>query len=127
MQTRLFGPMRPDAADARDHRPIRPTLPNATSHDPHATAAAAHLDGLPRSARVVYDALQRLGALTHRDLLALTPLPGRTVRYAVSRLREAGLVENRPSLRDARQSYYVPAGRFAPAAAVGVTTRARAG
>lgn len=64
------------------------------------------LPDLPASAHVVYGALASRGALTAKDLLAATGMPARTVRYAISRLRDARLVDHRFNLADARQSYY---------------------
>jgi hypothetical protein len=61
---------------------------------------------LPASARAVYATLERLGPLTHKELLEATPLPGRTIRYAVSRLRGSGAIGSRVKLADSRQTYY---------------------
>ncbi len=70
---------------------------------------------LPPSALRVLEVLETRGPLTHKQLVAATPIPARTVRFALTRLKEAGKVEERPSFRDSRQSYYrVPAA--APAA-----------
>ncbi len=64
------------------------------------------LETLPPSARQVYDALNVRGPLTHKDLLAATGMPGRTVRYAVNRLKEAGVIGARCNLMDCRQCYF---------------------
>lgn len=64
------------------------------------------LHGLPASARAVYTTLEERGPLTHRDLLAATGMPARTVRYAVSRLKEAGVIGARCNLNDCRQCYF---------------------
>lgn len=64
---------------------------------------------LPPSAERVWAVLVRAGPLTHKDLIAATGLPPRTVRYALARLRTTGRVVWRWSLRDARQRLY-----FAP-------------
>ncbi|MEA3202280.1 MAG: hypothetical protein QOE90_3708 [Thermoplasmata archaeon] len=63
-------------------------------------------DGLPPSARHVFETLTRAGPLTHKDLVAATGMPGRTVRYAVGRLREAGVLGARCNLMDCRQCYF---------------------
>lgn len=63
-------------------------------------------EGLPASARQVFDALARDGPLTHRDLVRATGMPGRTVRYAVGRLKEAGVIGARCNLMDCRQCYF---------------------
>lgn len=60
---------------------------------------------LPVSARHVLAAL-REGPRTYRQLLTETRLPGRTVRWAVRRLRDADLVDARTSLRDGRQTWF---------------------
>lgn len=69
---------------------------------------------LPPSALVVLDLLAARGPLTHKQLVEAAPIPARTVRFALSRLKEAGHVEERHSFRDSRQSYYRA---LAPAAA----------
>jgi len=61
---------------------------------------------LPPSSKLVYLALREAGTSTQAELVAKTALPPRTVRYALDRLSEAGVVERRPCLRDARQSLY---------------------
>lgn len=63
-------------------------------------------EGLPPSARQVYETLSVHGALTHRDLVRTTGMPGRTVRYAVGRLKEAGVIGARCNLMDCRQCYF---------------------
>jgi transcription initiation factor IIE alpha subunit len=61
---------------------------------------------LPPSALVVLQVLETRGPLTHKQLVEATPIPARTVRFALTRLLEHGSVEERPSFRDSRQSYY---------------------
>jgi hypothetical protein len=43
--------------------------------------------------------------MTHGQVAASTGMPPRTIRFAVRRLREAGLVSSVPSLRDCRTCY----------------------
>jgi predicted transcriptional regulator len=64
------------------------------------------LDALPPSARQVFETLQQTGPLTHRDLVQTTGMPARTVRYAVGRLKEAGVIGARCNLMDCRQCYF---------------------
>lgn len=64
------------------------------------------LDGLPPSARQVFATLSTAGPLTHRDLVRETGMPERTVRYAVGRLKEAGVIGARCNLQDCRQCYF---------------------
>ncbi|HET6404834.1 MAG TPA: helix-turn-helix domain-containing protein [Candidatus Thermoplasmatota archaeon] len=63
-------------------------------------------DGLPNSARQVFETLASQGPLTHKDLVRATGMPGRTVRYAVGRLKEAGVIGARCNLQDCRQCYF---------------------
>jgi DNA-binding transcriptional ArsR family regulator len=65
-----------------------------------------HLGRLPGSARRVFGAVREEGPLTHADLRHSTGLPPRTIRFAVKRLREEGLVDARSSLRDCRTCYF---------------------
>jgi len=44
--------------------------------------------------------------LTQKDIISKTYLPARTVRYALSRLKEENLLEERFYFQDARQSLY---------------------
>lgn len=66
----------------------------------------AMLEGLPNSARAVYATLAARGPLTHKGLLEATGMPPRTVRYAVGRLKEAGVIGARCNLMDCRQCYF---------------------
>ena len=61
---------------------------------------------LPPSAERVLNVLAHNGPLTHKDLVAATNLPPRTLRFALARLRGSGRVDWRWSLRDARQRLY---------------------
>lgn len=88
---------------------------------------AAPLDALPPSARQVYGILESNGPLTHKDLLRLTGMPGRTVRYAVGRLKEAGIIGARCNLMDCRQCYFFVVGVCPGKEAVGRTNVAFAG
>jgi len=66
----------------------------------------ARLRQLPPSAKLVYKVLEYDGALTQGQLAEETLLPPRTVRYATSRLEEAGVVDARFSFTDARKRLY---------------------
>lgn len=78
---------------------------------------------LPRSAITVLGVLATRGPLTHKDIVASSPIPARTVRFALRRLREEGRVLERPNFRDSRQSYYVlPTGDRATEATLLATT-----
>lgn len=62
---------------------------------------------LPPSAVTLLGLLATRGPLTHKDLVTAAPIPARTVRFALQRLRDEGRVVERHSIRDARQSYYL--------------------
>lgn len=64
------------------------------------------LHDLPPSAKLVAKTLEYEGDLTQSELAAETLLPARTVRHAVKRLEEHGIVESRISFVDARQRVY---------------------
>lgn len=60
----------------------------------------------PPSAKLVAKVLEYDGPLTQQELAEQTLLPTRTVRYAVSRLDEVGVVQSRFSFTDARKRVY---------------------
>jgi DNA-binding MarR family transcriptional regulator len=61
---------------------------------------------LPPSAKLVAKALEYNNQLTQSQLAEETLLPPRTVRYALSRLEEVGVVDSRFSFADARKRVY---------------------
>jgi len=61
---------------------------------------------LPPSAKLVAKALEYNDRLTQSQLAEETLLPPRTVRYALSRLEEVGVVDSRFSFADARKRVY---------------------
>jgi DNA-binding MarR family transcriptional regulator len=61
---------------------------------------------LPPSAKLVAKVLEYNDSLTQSQLADETLLPPRTVRYALSRLEEIGVVESRFSFADARKRIY---------------------
>lgn len=61
---------------------------------------------LPPSAKLVAKVLEYNDGLTQQQLSAETLLPTRTVRYALTRLDDAGVVESRISFADARKRVY---------------------
>ncbi|MFB6161476.1 MAG: rhodanese-like domain-containing protein [Haloferacaceae archaeon] len=68
------------------------------------------LSDLPPSAKLVYKVLEYNGRLSHQRLREETRLSSRTLRYAITNLEEADLVESRSALYDARQTCYTLAG-----------------
>lgn len=63
-------------------------------------------EGLPPSAREIYQILAIEGPLTHKELVEISEMPARTVRYAVSRLKEGDHVGERCNLMDCRQRFF---------------------
>lgn len=61
---------------------------------------------LPPSAKLVAKVLEYDGPLTQSQLATETLLPARTVRYALTRLEEIGVVDSRFSFNDARKRVY---------------------
>jgi len=61
---------------------------------------------LPPSAKLVAKVLDYNDTLTQSELAEETLLPPRTVRYALSRLEEADVVDSRFSFSDARKRLY---------------------
>ena len=61
---------------------------------------------LPPSAKLVAKVLEYDGGQTQSQLAAETLLPARTVRYALTRLEDAGVVDSRFSFNDARKRIY---------------------
>jgi DNA-binding transcriptional ArsR family regulator len=61
---------------------------------------------LPPSAKLVAKVLETEAPLSQGRLVEESLLPDRTVRYALNRLEESGLVGSRYSFRDARKQVY---------------------
>lgn len=62
---------------------------------------------LPPSAVTVLGLLAVRGPQTHKQIVDSAPIPARTVRFALTRLKTEGRILERPSFRDSRQSYYI--------------------
>ncbi len=89
----------------------------------HPPTDAVHVDPvrfhrLPPSAQVVFEAVRDAGPLSATGLRDHTGLPARTVRYAVRRLKDEGLLDERCSLRDCRTCYFFVNQRCIGAAAL---------
>ena len=65
-----------------------------------------HPSRLPASAVAILGRLQPQTPMTGKQLREATGLPRRTLFTALQRLREAGLVLERRSLQDSRQTYF---------------------
>ena len=64
------------------------------------------LADLPPSSKLVFKTLEWNGTLTQQEIIEESLLSGRTVRDAVGRLQERGIVEQDVYYRDARQNVY---------------------
>ncbi len=65
-----------------------------------------NLEGLAPSAKFIFKLLHTEGEMTQKEIIQSTGLPNRTVRNSLKILKEKGIIEKRPYLRDARQSIY---------------------
>ncbi len=61
---------------------------------------------LSPSVKLVFKVLEYKGLLTQKELVAESFLPPRTVRYALSKLKKEGILEERLYYKDARQCLY---------------------
>jgi DNA-binding Lrp family transcriptional regulator len=66
----------------------------------------ADLDDLPPSAKLVYKVLEYDAPLTQKEIAEESMLSSRTVRYALDRLADRGVIEEDIYFADARQSLY---------------------
>jgi len=64
------------------------------------------ISDLPPSAKLVYKVLEYDGPLTQKGIVEESMLSARTVRYALERLDEVGVVEEDVYFADARQNLY---------------------
>ncbi|MCK9307207.1 MAG: MarR family transcriptional regulator [Methanomicrobiales archaeon HGW-Methanomicrobiales-2] len=61
---------------------------------------------LPPSSRKILLLLEDGGSLTHKELVRLSSLAPRTVRYALKRLKDNDMIVEKFNFRDARQILY---------------------
>ena len=61
---------------------------------------------LPRSAYVVYKTIKKMGRITPKSIIKETGLTPRTVRFALTYLKQHDYVKRTPCLTDMRQNYY---------------------
>ncbi len=64
------------------------------------------IEDLPPSAKLVFKVLEYSGPLTQKGIVEESMLSARTVRYALERLEDIGLVEEGVYFADARQNLY---------------------
>ena len=67
---------------------------------------SANTRNLPPSAKLVYKILSYEGNLTQKEVINISYLPERTVRYALELLLKKRLITQKPYLNDARQTVY---------------------
>lgn len=70
------------------------------------TTSKSILEEMPPSAKLVYKTLNYEEQCTQKVLIEETRLSARTVRHALTRLEEAGLIEEHMCFQDARQRLY---------------------
>lgn len=64
------------------------------------------IEDLPPSAKLVLKVLEYRGSLTQKQIIEESMLSARTVRYALERLEDIGIVEEDIYFADARQNLY---------------------
>jgi len=64
------------------------------------------IEDLPPSAKLVFKVLEYDGPLTQKQIVEESMLSARTVRYALERLENIGIVDEDVYFADARQSLY---------------------
>jgi DNA-binding MarR family transcriptional regulator len=86
------------------------TTDTQTDQSPEGGTAQRHenLLELSPSCKLVFYALRQVGEpLNIQQLAEETLLPRRTIRYALTKLSNHGLIDKRPSLQDARKTKYM--------------------
>ena len=76
------------------------------SHEEPTRNPVQKIEHLPPSAKLVFKVLESGNLLTQKDIVAETYLPPRTVRYALNRLKDQDILQERFYFQDARQSLY---------------------
>ncbi len=66
----------------------------------------AKIEGFSPSMKLILNILENRGPLTQKEITKVTRLPTRTVRYALSRLKDEDVLEEREYFQDARQCLY---------------------
>ena len=68
--------------------------------------SSVKIEGFSPSMKLVLNILENHGPLTQKEITKVTRLPTRTVRYALNRLKQEDILEEREYFQDARQSLY---------------------
>jgi DNA-binding MarR family transcriptional regulator len=61
---------------------------------------------LSPSTKLVLKILQLNGWMKQREIVGETTLPPRTVKYAIKKLKEQKIVQEKPDFKDMRSKYY---------------------
>ncbi len=64
------------------------------------------LPKLPKSSKKLITALAEASPLTQKELITKVSMPAKTVRYALKRLAEEGIISEIPNLEDMRSVFY---------------------
>ncbi len=64
------------------------------------------IEGFSPSMKLIINILENRGPLTQKEIAKVTRLPVRTVRYALNRLKDEDVLEEREYFQDARQCLY---------------------
>jgi DNA-binding MarR family transcriptional regulator len=83
-----------------------PDVQSADTDSERETSGWDAVSDLPPSAKLVAKVLEYNDTLTQSQLAEETLLPPRTVRYALSRLEDVGVIGSRFSFADARKRIY---------------------
>ncbi len=67
---------------------------------------SVRIAGFSPSMKLILNILESLGPLTQKEITRVTRLPTRTVRYALSRLKDEEILEEYEYFQDARQCLY---------------------
>ena len=68
--------------------------------------SSAKIESFSPSMKLILNILENRGALTQKEITKVTRLPTRTVRYALCRLKDEDILEEREYFQDARQCLY---------------------
>ncbi len=66
----------------------------------------ARIGSFSPSMKLVLNILENHGPMTQKEITKETHLPSRTVRYALNRLKDEDILEEREYFQDARQCMY---------------------
>ncbi len=80
--------------------------PKPDNDDTGKTLHLSRIDGFSPSMKLVLNILENHGPLTQKEIAKETRLPSRTVRYALNRLKDEDVLEEREYFQDARQCLY---------------------